>query len=58
MEIEIQCPFHAQVEKLELPDGYTDFEGEVKCPSTPRGDKLVLRIKVEDGKVTSVTRSR
>ena len=58
MEIAIQCPFHARIEEMTLPDGYSDFEGEIKCPSTPPGDKLVLRIKLEAGKVVNVQRTR
>ena len=58
MDIEIQCPFHAKVEAITLPEGYSDFDGEIKCPATPPGDKLVLRIKLEGGKVVSVQRTR
>ncbi|MBI4215989.1 MAG: hypothetical protein HY687_01145 [Chloroflexi bacterium] len=54
--VEISCPFHGQVEKLELPDSYRDFEGEVKCGARLEPQQ-VLRIKVSDGKVFSVQRA-
>ena len=31
MTIEIHCPFHRSTEVVELPDGYYNFEGEIKC---------------------------
>jgi len=60
MQLEIQCPVHGEIETLELPDGYKDFEGDVMCP-TPVGGLTGgahLRIKVVDGRLISVERSR
>ncbi len=31
MTIEIHCSFHGATEVIQLPDGYYDFEGEIKC---------------------------
>jgi len=59
MEIEIQCPAHNEIETIELPDSYRDFEGDISCatrlPSDNRG--ATLRIKIVDGKLISLVRS-
>lgn len=58
MEIEIHCPYHAKTEKIELPDGYYNFEGEVAC-GTPGGvsTTTVLRLKLAGGKPVAVERA-
>jgi len=64
MQLEIQCPLHGEIETLELPDSYKDFEGEVLCPApvTQRGTGgrkgARLRIKVKDGKLISLEQAR
>jgi len=64
MQLEIQCPLHGEIETLELPDSYKDFEGEVLCPVpvTQRGTNdrkgARLRIKVKDGKLISLEQAR
>jgi len=66
LQLEIQCPTHGEIETLELPDSYKDFEGEVLCPvpvvlggvtSTGRKGSR-LRIKVKDSKLISVEQAR
>lgn len=54
--VEISCPFHGQVEKLELPDSYRDFTGEVKCGARLEPQQ-VLRITISDGRVISAQRA-
>jgi len=59
MEIEIHCPVHGNTEILDLPDGYKDFEGEVKCPvplSRQRPGGANLKIKIVAGFLVSVER--
>jgi len=60
MQLEIQCPTHGEIETLELPDSYKDFEGEVLCPVPmgPGRKGARLRIKVKDGKLISVEQAR
>jgi len=66
LQLEIQCPLHGEIETLELPDSYKDFEGEVLCPvpvapggGTSTGRKGArLRIKVKDSKLISVEQAR
>jgi len=63
MQLEIQCPQHGEIETLELPDSYKDFEGEVLCPipvlqGGTRRKGARLRIKVEDGVLISVEQAR
>jgi len=60
MQLEIHCPTHGEIEVLELPDGYKDFEGEVLCPvPLAQGRKGArLRIKVKEGKLISVEQAR
>ena len=59
MEIEIQCPVHGAIEKIELPDGYREFVGEIACatpiPNHTRG--ALLKITIVDGKLVSVQRA-
>lgn len=58
-EIEIHCPIHGVTEKLELPDGYFNFEGEVRCAS-PVGNSGLggeLRIRLEGDEVKMVERA-
>jgi len=59
MQIEIHCPYHAKTEKIELPDEYFKFDGEIACETPhddPKGVRL-LRIKLEGGKPVVVERS-
>ena len=46
MEFEFYCPHHNEVEKLQVPDSYQYFEGEVDCspPSGETGRPLKVRI--------------
>jgi len=59
LQIEIHCPVHGEIEILELPDGYKDFEGEVKCPTPLTNYKTGanLRIKIKDNKLVTVERA-
>jgi len=60
MQLEITCPTHGNIETLELPDSYKDFEGEVLCP-VPVGQMRQgarLRIKVKEGKLISLEQAR
>ena len=43
MQLEIQCPTHGNIETLDLPDSYKDFEGEVLF----LWHRVVVRVLVE-----------
>jgi len=60
MQLEIMCPTHGNIETLELPDSYKDFEGEVPCPVPvgQTGQGARLRIKVKEGKLISLEKAR
>ena len=64
MKIEIHCPMHGKTEEIELPDGYFNFEGEIKCGSGEEagygGKKApyILRIKLAGTKVVEVERAQ
>ena len=53
-KFEISCPYHGEIETLEVPDSYpdVDFEGEVRCGNTE--DSMRLKIKFVGGKITKV----
>ena len=64
--IEIHCPWHGETESIELPDGYFNFEGEIKCASTgvirgptgqSQGGPFTLKIKLYGGDVVEVARA-
>ena len=64
--IAIQCPYHGQTESIELPEGYFNFEGEIKCGETkaarvPGGQQqagpFTLKIKLYGGDVVEVARA-
>jgi len=61
-KIQIHCPWHGNQEEIEIPDGYTSFEGEVKCASGARidgniGGPFVLHIRLASGQVIEVSRA-
>ena len=62
-KIEVHCPWHGGQEEIEVPDGYADFEGEVKCSSeasvgTNHGP-FVLHVKLHpSGRVIELSRAR
>ena len=47
VKYEISCPYHGNLESLELPDAYEQhgYEGEVRCGDV--NNKQPLRIKIE-----------
>ena len=58
-EFEILCPIHGEIEKLQVPDSYENFTGEVTCPT--KGDygiRYQLQIKIGRGDLISVERAK
>ena len=62
MQIEYHCPYHGEIETLELPDGYYNFEGEVRCPSGASvggsTGPYIPHLKLDASNVIMVERSR
>ncbi len=57
MNLEISCPYHGEIEILDLPDSYVDFEGEVAC-ALSSGAPRHLKIKVASGLLIRLERSQ
>ena len=55
--LEISCPHHGVIEKIEVPDHYKkiSFTGEVRCGNA--GDRLPIKIQIVQGHVISVERA-
>ncbi len=56
----ISCPYHGNMETIELPDSYDDnYEGEVPYSRSQVGSvPLRLKVKIVNGKIVSLERAR
>ena len=49
MEFEFYCPHHNEVEKLQVPDSYQYFEGELDCAPPPGQTGRPLKVRIVRG---------
>ena len=56
LKLEILCPWHGEIETLELPDSYVNFKGEVRCGAGD--DSLPIKIEIIREHIVSVERAQ
>ena len=56
MEIQISCPWHSAVEKVEMPERHQNFDGEVMCNPPEAADSKPVIVKIASFKIVSVTK--